>query len=54
MQEESVRQEVGGGNRPLSHDLPCVTCGHPAHPYLPCGGGCDCRPTPLPGERGPG
>jgi hypothetical protein len=35
---------------PLSHEPPCVRCGHAAHPYLACGGGCDCEPTLMPGE----
>ena len=35
---------------PLSHDSPCVRCGHPAHLFLPCEGGCDCEPTLMPGE----
>ena len=35
---------------PLPHDTPCVRCGHSAHPYLPCGDGCDCQPTLMPGE----
>jgi hypothetical protein len=26
----------------LSHDLPCVYCGHAPHHYLPCDHGCDC------------
>ena len=39
---------------PLSHDAPCVRCGHPAHPYLPCGGRCECQPTRMPGDSGPG
>jgi hypothetical protein len=36
---------------PLTHDLPCVRCGHAAHPYLLCGNGCDCQPTRMPGQR---
>jgi len=35
---------------PLSHDLPCVRCGHAAHPYLVCGNGCECQPTRMPGQ----
>ncbi len=31
----------------LSHDLPCLHCGHPPHTYLPCSDGCACRPTLL-------
>ena len=36
--------------RPLSHDLPCQACGHPAHTYLPCGDSCECGPTLMPGD----
>ena len=35
---------------PLSHEPLCVRCGHSAHVHLPCGGGCDCEPTAMPGE----
>jgi hypothetical protein len=34
----------------LSHDMPCVRCGHAAHTFLDCGDGCDCRPVLMPGE----
>lgn len=33
----------------LSHDLPCLSCGHGWHSYLPCSDSCDCRPRPMPG-----
>jgi hypothetical protein len=36
---------------PLSRDTPCVRCGHTAHPFLACGDGCDCAPTPMPGQE---
>ena len=36
---------------PLSHEPPCVRCGHPAHLFLPCGDGCECQPTLMPGEE---
>ena len=45
MPEEPVDDEG-----PLTHDLPCVRCGHAAHPYLMCGNGCDCEPTRMPGQ----
>ena len=35
---------------PLSHDLPCPACGHGPHFYLPCGDGCDCPPSEVPGR----
>ena len=33
----------------LSHDLPCVSCGHAAHVYLACSDTCDCVPAAMPG-----
>ena len=36
---------------PLSHEPPCVRCGHAAHTFLPCGNECDCQPTLMPGEE---
>jgi hypothetical protein len=33
----------------LSHDLPCLHCGHAAHHYLACGGSCECLPAAMPG-----
>jgi hypothetical protein len=38
-------------NGPLSHEPPCVECGHAAHPFLPCGDGCECQPTLMPGDE---
>lgn len=29
----------------LSHDLPCLQCGHAMHTYLACSDTCDCRPA---------
>lgn len=34
---------------PLSHDLPCVSCGHGVHTFLPCSDTCDCVRTGMPG-----
>ena len=31
----------------LSHDLPCLTCGHAMHTFLACSDTCDCRPAAL-------
>jgi len=28
----------------LSHDAPCVRCGHAMHTFLPCSDFCDCAP----------
>jgi len=33
----------------LSHDLPCLQCGHAAHSYLPCSDACDCARSLMPG-----
>jgi hypothetical protein len=33
----------------LSHDLPCLRCGHAVHTYLACGDTCACRPVTMPG-----
>jgi hypothetical protein len=32
---------------PLSHDRPCLDCGHATHSYLPCSDSCDCVPSWL-------
>ena len=34
----------------LSHDLPCLGCGHAVHTYLPCSDTCDCGRTVMPGS----
>lgn len=34
----------------LSHDMPCLRCGHAVHTFLACGDGCECRPALMPGE----
>lgn len=34
----------------LSHDLPCQSCGHGVHTFLPCGDSCSCPPVVMPGE----
>lgn len=33
----------------LSHDLPCLACGHAEHVYLPCDAECGCERSPIPG-----
>lgn len=33
----------------LSHDLPCLECGHGVHRYLPCSDACTCTGTATPG-----
>jgi len=34
----------------LSHDLPCLRCGHAAHRYLACDVSCECLPAAMPGS----
>ena len=38
-------------NSQLSHDLPCLRCGHAPHRFLACSDGCDCQPAQMPGEQ---
>lgn len=33
----------------LSHDMPCLRCGHAAHTFLACDDHCDCQPSVMPG-----
>ncbi|WP_203335473.1 hypothetical protein [Nocardioides limicola] len=33
----------------VTHDLPCLGCGHPPHTYYACSESCDCVPPPMPG-----
>ena len=33
----------------LSHDMPCIRCGHALHIYLACEQNCDCEPRTMPG-----
>lgn len=49
MEDDEPRRAV---RRPLLADPLCARCSHSAHPYLPCGTGCDCDPTPMPGAEG--
>lgn len=34
----------------LSHDMPCLACGHPAHRFLACDAECECRRSAMPGS----
>ena len=29
----------------LSHDMPCLQCGHAGHTFLACSDTCDCTPV---------
>jgi hypothetical protein len=31
----------------LTHEMPCVVCGHAPHTYLPCSDFCDCASSPA-------
>lgn len=33
----------------LTHDLPCLRCGHAVHTYLACSDSCSCEPCVMPG-----
>lgn len=33
----------------LSHDMPCLRCGHAVHTFLACGDSCSCEPVVMPG-----
>jgi hypothetical protein len=34
----------------LSHEMPCTSCGHAPHSFLPCSDTCDCTPPSVPGQ----
>ena len=36
----------------LSHDLPCLACGHGAHTFLACSDTCACAASGMPGAVG--
>ena len=44
---DTVQENAGR----LSHDRPCVRCGHAQHRFLPCSEACACVPPPLPGTQ---
>lgn len=39
---DTVETSTGPGSVHLSHDIPCVDCGHARHTYLPCSDTCAC------------
>ena len=41
---------VENSGRHLSHEMPCIECGHAPHTFLPCSDTCDCTPRPMPGS----
>ena len=47
---DTVQTNSHNTARHLSHDLPCPSCGHAVHTYLPCDDACDCPPTVMPGS----
>lgn len=42
--------ETVGTGATLSRELPCLSCGHAAHTFLPCSETCRCTPGVMPGE----
>ena len=34
----------------LSHDLPCLRCGHALHTFLACSETCECESAVMPGS----
>ena len=36
------------GEEHLSHDRPCVRCGHAMHTFLACDASCGCEPVSVP------
>ncbi len=34
----------------LTHDLPCLRCGHAVHTFLACSDSCSCAPCVMPGN----
>ncbi|HRC41630.1 hypothetical protein [Nostocoides sp.] len=42
-------ERVEENTRHLSHDMPCLNCGHAEHIYLPCDAACGCSRSPIPG-----
>jgi hypothetical protein len=50
-EEVIVWDTVQTNDTHLSHDMPCVRCGHAAHTFLACGDGCDCQPALMPGDQ---
>jgi len=43
---------VQDSNTHLSHDMPCLRCGHASHTFLSCDEHCSCQPALMPGEPG--
>lgn len=37
------------GSGHLSHDLPCLRCGHAIHTFLACSDACSCKASAMPG-----
>ena len=43
-------QHTPGSRAQLSHDMPCVRCGHAPHTFLACDESCGCQPVAVPGS----
>jgi hypothetical protein len=46
---ENMWDTVQPSDAHVSHDLPCLHCGHAAHVYLACDAACGCEPVGMPG-----
>lgn len=49
VQDSTVHDSTVRREEHLSHDLPCLRCGHAAHTFLACSDTCDCVPALMPG-----
>jgi hypothetical protein len=49
--DEHADEHAGNTSEPLTHEMPCVRCGHPPHLFLACDADCDCQPEGMPGDR---
>lgn len=46
---DTVQEQWGqGSDEHLSHDRPCVRCGHAMHTFLACDASCGCEPAAVP------
>jgi len=46
---DTVQDDAHTSAAHMSHDLPCLHCGHAAHTVLACDAGCGCQPLAMPG-----
>ncbi len=48
--EEQMWDVIESNSRHVSHDMPCLECGHAVHVFLPCDAECGCVRSPIPGR----